>query len=39
MVRIIHWMKMKFGKRIKIKEIVEGVCAFCSYLFMPQRGL
>ena len=29
---------MKFGKRIRIKEIVKGVCAFCSYLFVPQWG-
>ena len=38
MVCIIHWMKMKFGKRIRIKEIVKGVWAFCSYLFVPQWG-
>ena len=32
-----RWMKMKFGKRIKIKEIVKGVWAFCVYPFVPQR--
>jgi hypothetical protein len=29
---------MRFGKRIRIKEIVKGVWAFCSYLFVPQWG-
>ena len=29
---------MKFGMRIKVKEIVKGVWAFCSYLFVPQWG-
>jgi len=33
-----HWMKMRFGMRIRAKEIVEGVWAFCSYLFLPQWG-
>ena len=38
MACIGRWMRMRFGKRIKIKEIVKGVWAFCSYLFVPQWG-
>ncbi len=26
------------GRRDMIKEIVKGVLAFCSYLFVPQWG-
>ena len=29
---------MRFGMKIRIGEIVKGVWAFCSYLFVPQRG-
>ena len=38
MVRIGRWMRMRFGKRIRVKEMVKGVWAFCSYLFVPQWG-
>ena len=34
MVPIGHWMKMKFGKEIRIKEIVKGVCAGSACLFV-----
>ena len=37
-VRIIHWMKMKFGKRIRIKEIVKGMWQFARFLFVPRWG-
>ena len=38
MVPIGHWKKMKFGKRIKIKEIVKGMWQFARFLFVPQWG-
>lgn len=37
MVRIIHWRKMKFGKRIMIKEIVKGMWQFARFLFVARR--
>ena len=37
MERIGHLMKMRFGMKVRIREIVKGVWAFCSYLFVPQK--
>ena len=38
MARIGRWMRMRSGMKVKIREIVKGVWAFCSYLFVPRWG-